>query len=208
MSTAKPLTIVRGKTLERAIRWEAKPIVRKAITAISLSTGAPRLTVAAHGIPDGWRGYCYGIKGTKELNVGDPERVTDRDYLEITVIDANTVEFNAINAADFGAYVSGGFLAFYTPRDLTGYICRVKFKDRVGGTVLLSTELADAPLNLITATVDNALKKISILVDATDTAALAWKKGVWEAEMESPTGIVDQLVPVNPVTVVDEVVTP
>lgn len=208
MTTTKPITLIRGKTFTLPILWETTPIVRKAITAISLATGAPRLTVTGHGVPDGWRVYCYGILGTTELNMLDPAKVRNSDYVEATVIDANTIELNSINAAGFKAYKSGGFLAYNAPHDLSGYVVRAKVKDKVGGTVLLSTEASDSPLDLITATVDDTAKRVTISVSATTTASLAWKKGIWDVEAESPGGAaVYQLVAPSEVAVADEVTT-
>ena len=54
--TDKEILIQKGKTFSLVVRWETEPIVRKAITAISLATGAPRLTISSHGITDGWNG--------------------------------------------------------------------------------------------------------------------------------------------------------
>ena len=207
MATTKSLAIVRGKTLQQVIRWETTPVVRKAITAISTVTGAPRLTVTGHGLTNGWRAACIGIKGMKELNAQDPAKLRDSDYNEVTVIDANTIEFNDVNAADFTAYTSGGFIVYNTAQDLTGYTAEVVIKDKVGGTILLSSRAADTPLNLITATVDNDAKTIAISISAATTAALTWKKGVWEVEMHSPTNVVTSLIAPSPVTVGDEVAT-
>lgn len=56
MAEMKERVIKRGKTFSLIVRWEnADLIVRKPITAISLAFGAPRLTVAGHGAPAGWR---------------------------------------------------------------------------------------------------------------------------------------------------------
>lgn len=199
--------INKGKTFQRVIRWETKPVVRKAIAGIDLSSGAPRLSVLSHGLTTGWRAYCYGIVGTTALNAEDPENIAPSDYFEVTVIDANTVEFNGVNAANFKAYVSGGFLAWNTPHDLDGYTCRVKIKDRVGGTVLLSTEVADAPKNLISAVPLNTPKTITLTIPASATAALTKRNAVIEVEMESPANIVDQLIPPTTVVIRDEVAT-
>jgi hypothetical protein len=84
----------------------------------------------------------------------------------------------------------------------------VKIKDRVGGTVLLSTEAGDSPLNLIVADADDALKTITVEIAATVTEDLTWDKGVWEVESEnSVTGVVRSIIAPSPVIVGDEVVT-
>lgn len=212
MATIKPLHIVRGKTLSLVIRWEQRtPIISKAITAISFATGFPRLTVASHGIPDGWRSAVVRVAAPKEINSkNDIPRTSD--LRETTVIDANTIEYNGLvpvtDGRDWSAYTTGGFVQYHTPKDLTDYEIRVKVKDRVGGTVLLSTELGDAPLNVITAVADNATKSITIEIPALDAEGITWSKGVWEVEGESSTGRVESIIAPSPVTVGDEVVTP
>jgi len=64
----------------------------------------------------------------------------------------------------------------------------MKIKDRVGGTVLASTEAADNPLNVITITIDNALKTITRKILATATDDFTFRTGVYDVEAVSPTG--------------------
>lgn len=207
MAVSKELTVIRGKTLQLALRWETTPFVYKAITAIA-NTAPASVTATSHGLTSGWRVAVVSVKGMTEINAEDPAKLRSKDFHEVTYVDADTVTLNDVNAAEFSTYASGGYLQFYTPRDLTNWTCRVKFKDKVGGTVLLSTEAADSPNNLITATVDNTAKVISILVPATATAALTKSSGVWEAEMyNSSTQVVESLVAVSKFTVTTEVVT-
>lgn len=182
MTKAKEILIERGKTFQMVIRWETEPVIRKAITAISIATGAPRLTVASHGIPDGWVGEIYGVEGMKPINeIGEQT---------LTMIDANTIELNGVTPAyDNGklwpAYTSGGFVKFNSPKDLTNYVPVIDFKDKVGGTVWASSQASNAPLNIITATADNATKKITLRISATATEAIPMtiKKGIAELEM-------------------------
>lgn len=186
----KEILIQKGKTFSLVVRWETEPIIRKAITAISLAAGAPRLTVAAHGIPDGWRGKPYGVEGMKQIN--------DIGYQSMTVIDANTIEFNSVTPVDdngraWSAYTSGGFLMFYTPQSLSGYTARMDIKDKIGGTVWASSEVADTPYDIINVVVDDATKTITLTIDAVDTAALTAKRGVADLELVSPTGVVTKL---------------
>ena len=169
MATIKPLHIVRGKTLSLVIRWEQRtPIISKAITAISFATGFPRLTVASHGIPDGWRSAVVRVAAPKEINSkNDIPRTSD--LRETTVIDANTIEYNGLvpvtDGRDWAAYTTGGFVQYHTPKDLTDYEIRVKVKDHVGGTVLLSTELGEVWYNYAV-----ALIKIGKTAEATSVA--------------------------------------
>ena len=193
----KEILIQKGKTFSLVVRWETEPVVRKVITAISLASGAPRLTVPSHGMPDGWRGAVYGVKGMKQINSANtPPRSSD--YQAVTVIDANTLEFNAVtpiddNGNDWDTYTSGGFIQYYTPQSLAGYTARMDIKDKIGGTVWASSESADAPNDIITITVDDATKTITIVIDAADTEALTVKKGVADLEMVSTGSVVTKL---------------
>lgn len=186
----KEILIQKGKTFTLVVRWETEPIVRKAITAVSLATGAPRLTVTSHGAPDGWRGMPYAVEGMKQLN--------DIGYQSMTVIDANTIEFNSVTPVDdngrvWSAYTSGGFLMFYTPQSLFGYTARIDIKDKIGGTVWASSDVADAPKDIIDIVVNDAAKTITLSIPATDTAALTAKKGVADLELVSAGGVVTKL---------------
>jgi hypothetical protein len=124
-----------------------------------------------------------------ELNA-EANAVKDGDYKPITVVDVDHIEINEINAAGFKAYLSGGYVQFNSPVDLAGYVARMQIKDKVGGAVLASSLVGDAPLNIVTLTVDNVAKTILLAISATATAAIAWKKGFYEIEMVSPTGVV------------------
>ena len=193
----KEILIQKGKTLTLIAYPETEPIVRKAITAISLASGAPRLTVADHGAPDGARGFVFGALGMKQINaVNNPPR--DSDYRRMTVIDANTIEFNEVTPADdngktWPAYTSGGFLQFNTPQSLSGYTARMDIKDKVGGTVIASSEVADTPLDIIDIVVSDTDKTVTLSIAAEDTAALTARSGVADLELVSPGGVVTKL---------------
>ena len=192
MASTKDLTIQQGKTFSLVIRWETEPIVYKPITDISLAFGAPRLGVPGHGCPAGWRAAVTRVKSPKQINAeNNPPKASD--YRPATVIDANTVEFNDLapfddNGNEWPAYTEGGFLQYNTPVDLTGYTARMKIKDKIGGTVLASTEAGDTPLNVLAIVIDNAAKTITLSIAATATDDFAWTKGVYDLEMVSPTG--------------------
>lgn len=210
MASTKDLTIQQGKTFSLVIRWETEPIIYKPITAISFAFGAPRLTVAGHGCPAGWRAAVTRVKSPKQINAeNNPPKASD--YQAVTVIDANTVEFNNLapfddNGNEWPAYTDGGFLQYNTPVDITGYSARMKIKDKAGGTVLASTEAGDSPLNVLTITLDAANKTITLSIAATATDDFAWTKGVYDLEMVSPTGVVTTILS-GKVTVTKEVTT-
>ena len=210
MADTKDLTIQQGKTFSLVIRWETEPIIFKPITDISLAAGAPRLTVAGHGCPAGWRASVTRVKSPKQINAeNNPPKASD--YRAVTVIDTNTVEFNDMapfddNGNEWPAYTEGGFLQYNTPVDLAGYTARMKIKDKVGGTVLASTEAGDTPLNVLAIAIDNAAKTITLTIEATATDDFAWTKGVYDLEMVSPSGVVTTILS-GKVSVTKEVTT-
>ena len=183
MAESNDLTILKGRTFTLVLRWETTPIVYKAITAIEQSAPA-RLTVPGHGCVDGWRAAVTGVKGMTEINA-EANKVRSADYQTVTIVDANTIEFNELDASGFKAYVSGGFLQYLTPVDLTGYTGRMKIKDKVGGTVLLSTESGDTPLDVIDITLDTSAKTITLTIAASATDDITWTRGVYDLEMVS-----------------------
>lgn len=192
MATNKDLTILQGSTFSVPVRWmNGDQIIRKPITGISITSGAPRLDVAGHGCPNGWPTAVTLVKGMTPINAKNAEP-KGADYRVTTVIDSNTLEYNAVspvddNGREWPAYISGGFVQWFAPIDLTGKSASMVIYDKKGGTVLASTETAHAPLDVITATVDAANKVITFSIKSSDTANFAWKKGVYEAEVYSTT---------------------
>lgn len=189
MATTKDLTIRQGKTFTMVLRWEIEPIIRKAISGISLDHGAPRLTVTGHGCPSGWRAAVTLVKGMTQLNAkNSPQK--DEDYMKATAIDANTVEFNDVtpvddNRREWPAWTSGGFIQYFTPADLTGFTGRFYIKDKIGGTVIASSEVADSPKNIVSVVLNNTDKTITVTIASTDTDDLSFKNAVYELEMAS-----------------------
>lgn len=210
MSDTKDLEIKQGKTFSLVIRWETEPIIYKPITGISFASGAPRLTVAGHWMPSGYRGAVTRVKGPTQINAkNSPPR--DADYVPGTVIDADTIELNGVapydaNGNEWPAYVSGGFWQYNTPVDLTVFTARMKIKDKVGGSVLASTEAGDSPLNVLAIAIDNTAKTITLTIDATATDDFTWTKGVYDLEMVSSVGVVTSLI-TGKVVVLKEVTT-
>lgn len=180
------LTIRRGETVDLPIRVESDTLVYKAITAIT-SSGAARITATAHDCPDGWRAAVANAGGMREINFpdcADGKPPKDGDMHRAAVIDANTIEFNAINSAGFRAYTSGGQLVYYAPLDLAAYTgARMDIKDRVGGTVLLSLRSADGELEL-----DAATDTLWLRLTDEATALLAFDSGVFDIELTDASG--------------------
>jgi hypothetical protein len=90
---------------------------------------------------------------------------------------------------------------YYAPRALSGSTARMKVKTKVGGTTLLTLTTENGGITLNTTAMT-----IELLVSATDTAALTWKKGVYDLELVSASGVVEALF-AGTVTVAPEITT-
>ena len=182
------LEIGKGKTFSHVLRYGIKPFVYKAITGIT-RTAPARVEAAGHGIIDGWPVAIVSVNGMREINAEcDPPHPTE--YRQATVVDANTVEFNDINASQYRDYVSGGYLQLYTPVDLIGSTPRMVVKTREGGEIIASSDAAhilDGAL-AVSVTVDNTLKTISFVFSDEVTAAIDKKFAVFGCELEDSLG--------------------
>ena len=132
-----------------------------------------------------------------------------------TLVDANTITLNDVNAAGYTAYASGGYIQYNTPVDLSVYAgalsigspggVRMSIKDKIGGTELLRLDTTTtSPQPRIV--VNNSNKTITFTIAAADTAALTWTKGVYDVELVSAGGVVTLLLSGN-ITVTKEVTT-
>ena len=191
MSATKDLAIRKGATFAQTLRWEAPPIVWKPITAISL-TAPVRLTVPAHGCPPNWR-----------VNVSCNKSMREMDGVKgvATVIDADTIEINTINASGFKPYKGDGYLSYNTPVDMTAMTARMSIKDKVGGTELLRLDTTNNGL-----VIDATECSITMRVDASVTELLTWKRGVYDIEVVDSLDTVHVLLS-GKVTVTPEVTT-
>ncbi|MBD1554758.1 hypothetical protein [Pseudomonas typographi] len=197
---AVDLTIIKGNTFEFAYRYAEPALVYREISAMPAKTPV-RLTSESHGIPDGWPVRIESVKTPAELN-SPPDGC---DAYIATVIDENTVELNGVNAADWRAYQSGGFIVFRKPFDLTGYAARMQVRDRVGGVLLLNLSSDSAAERDGTITLDTSLAAIIIALDAATTAAIPWQNAVYDLEIESPTGEVYPITGVSRISALPEV---
>ena len=114
-----------------------------------------------------------------EINA-EANKLTSRDYHQATVLDANTVEINDINAAGFKPYASGGYIQFGTPVYLTGFKARMTIKNRVGGTVLYTLTTENGGI-----VIDAAANLVTLNISAADTTLMTFTTGVYDLEMVS-----------------------
>ena len=174
MATLLDLEIQKGDTYSPVIRWAVLPFIYKAITAIA-NTAPVRITAAGHGLASGWPAAVVSAQGMKEINASSPPK--DDEYLPVTIVDGNTVEFNTVNASLFSKYTSGGYLQYYTPAPLSGRTARMQVKDKDGNVLLALT--SDNGRILL----DDTNHTITLLLTAAETAAITWKHGAYDLEV-------------------------
>lgn len=200
---AQPLDLVieQGKTFSRTIRWESTVLAWKAITAIGQV--APMLvTATGHGAPDGWKAAITNVLGMLNANAAHTPP-WDSEFQPLTFVGANQVAFNGVSAAGFDPYVSGGYLVYYVPVSLATMTARMKIKDRLGGTTLVT--LATPPVSGSGFVIDDTAKTITLTITAVDTAAFTWTDGVYDLEMVDSSNAAVVAILSGNVTVIDEV---
>lgn len=183
------IEIRQGETFQRIIRWEKPPFIYIPITAIA-KVAPVLITAPAHGLVTGWRTLVVSVLGMDDVNSPIHVPPRDTDFTQVTVVDVNTLTLNAVNAAGFSAYVSGGYLQFYTGEDLTGYTARMSIRNSIGGALIMSLT-SGAPDNRIT--ISTVTRTITVTINAADTAAysdISSRYDVYDLEMVSASGVV------------------
>ncbi len=190
----KEILIQKGDTFTLDVYWyDSDVVVRKPITAISLASGAPRVTATGHGMASGMQAFVILVEGMTDINAEHPENISFYDMHPVTVVSADVVEFNGINPVKdngqpWSAYTSGGFLCYYAPQSLAGVVASMSIYDRQDGVMWASSEASAAPLNIIGIVVDAANKKFSVSIPDDKTKALTAKKGVAEFRVTTLAG--------------------
>lgn len=113
-----PLQIARG--CHFALALQPSTVTRGYQAVAAVANAAPlRLTVTAHGLPNGWTAKPIGTGSSPLLRLG--EQI-------VTVVDADTLEINAVHALDWPAYEGGVQLVYLEPLDLSGYSARFEVR--------------------------------------------------------------------------------
>lgn len=192
------ITITRGKTFEFGYLYAEDELLYLPITGMP-SKAPARLTVQGHGVPDGWPVQVACVKAPGELNSADGE------FQVAKLVDADTIELNAVNAHCWKPFSGSGLLVLNKPMDLTDWKCRAQVRDRVGGTVLFTwhSDPAENPDGEIE--VDVAGSAFVLKIGAEATATLDWARGVYDVEAIAPGGEVYPVTAISSVMVADEV---
>lgn len=191
------ITIRKGETFSRVLRWESLPFVYTAITAITKAAPVA-ITSATHGLKTGWRAAVTGVVGMRQINSKNwPPRATD--FHKVTASDTNTVTFNDVSSAEYSTYTSGGFLVSYTPVSLAAFTARMQIRATADATTTLDSLVSPTDIVL-----DDTNHLITLTISATDTAAYDFTDAVYDLELVSGAGVVTRLLEGN-VTVLSEV---
>lgn len=164
-------------------RWGAPPFIYTPVTVLQLTP--LRFTATAHGIPDQWPVAIPDLPSLQKL-----QAVTwppgPCDITPIRSIDANTLEFNLVDASriNAAAATTTGNIAYQTPVNLTGF---------TGSFVVSSAFGVTPPLLTVAAVVDNTGKTVVVSLTGAQTAALAGTNNVFSLLMTSPTNVVTWL---------------
>lgn len=177
------LTVRRGASEDIPIRVESDVLVYVDITGIAAS--APiSITAPAHGLADGWRAAVMN-SGVPEIDTKWDDPIEDA-LRRITLVDANTIEFNDINGKSFTPYVAGGQIVYRAPLDLSQFVdARMNVKASVSGPVLATYKHTTGEL-----LIDLVTQSLRLTLDTTDTAALTAGKRVFDIELVRADGSV------------------
>jgi hypothetical protein len=126
----------------------------------------------------------------------DPPK--DKDYLPVSVIDANTLEFNSINATGYPALTAGsGVLMAKTPVDLTGAMITMQVRDDSGNLLFATTPKQEV--------YDPVTSSVSIRIEGADVKAWTFDSATYAIEAVFPDGTVSEFI-TGTITVLNEVV--
>ena len=193
------LTIIKGSTWSRVLRWGAMPFVYTPITAISRAAPCV-VTAAGHGLVTGQQAAVLSAGGMRQINAKSTPP-TARDFHKVTFVSSTQINFNDVDSSEFTPYTSGGFLCSYTPVSLAGYSARMKIR----ATPTDATALASlvSPTDIV---LDDVNHTITATIDAATTAAYTFSAGVYDLELVSgdATPVVTKLLRGN-IIVCDEV---
>lgn len=198
------LTIPRGKTFEYAFLYseDAQHPIYADIAAIT-DTAPVTLNVPGHGVPDGWLVRIEGVSVPGELNTA----ARDLQYDLARVVDADHLLLSGLNGSRWREYRSGGQVVYAKPFDLTGCHARATVRDRVGGNVLFRWHSSPDVERDGVIEMDTEGCQIVLILDAATSAAIPWRRGVYEVELIDATGRVHAVTAISRITVTKEVTT-
>jgi hypothetical protein len=94
-------------------------------------------------------------------------------------VSAGTITVNAVNAAGYSTYTSGGVVSWAVPKSLAGVTARMQIRSKITDDIVIK-ELTTANGGIL---IDDTAKTITIYMSATDTAALSFSSAVYSLEL-------------------------
>ncbi len=196
------LSVRKGASADIPILVETDTLSFSAISGME-KVAPLRVTSTGHGIIDGWRAAVVDAKGMTELNAADSSSVRDSELHRVTVVDANTIEFDGISAANFKTYTGSGYLAFYAPKDLSDYTAaRMDLKTRAGGEVVLALSTTDGTLEI-----DAAASAVYVRLPDDALDEVPARDYVFDVELIRPDGVDAICAATSTISVLPEITT-
>ncbi len=187
------LDFIKGVTFVATVRWEGREVVYKPIT--SISQAAPvEIACQNHNVPAGWRVAISAVKGMSQINAANvPPK--DKDFHRATIVSANAIALNDVNAASFSAYKGGGYIEYKAPVDLDGFTARMQIRPSLNSAELIDELTSDdARLPGTGILIDNAAKTVSIKIASGETDAYTFTNAVYSLELISSDGVVSRVI--------------
>lgn len=184
-----PMRLIRGSTYRDTRRLMQPPKEYRPLTGIT-ATAPIRLTVPDHGLTSDWLAWVSGTTGMQELNREPPRQLPHR----VEVIDADTLEINAVNAVGLKPVAGAGQLIYQPPIDLTGATARLIIREQEEGGDQLLVLTTGAGIDI------TAPGTLAVEISAADTAGITWTSGWYHLEITYADGTVSRFFR-GPVTV-------
>jgi len=175
----------RGATFVKRFMWDNGVLDSTPITAITQAAPVV-VTAASHGLVNGWRAAVVSAGGMVALNSQNyPPKTSDLKL--ITVVDANNVQFDDINSADFVAYTSGGFLISRQAVSLAGATATMNIRTAPQAGTILKTLTSSPAAGIV---LDDSAKTITVTFD---TAAETWDFGYFDLEITQASAVIVEI---------------
>lgn len=175
------LLVLQGSTFSHVLSWGADPPTLKPITGIS-KAAPPVITAPAHGLVANWPVWIADVQGMKQINNPfGPDESPDNDPYTVAIIDSSNISLQGQSSISYTAYLSGGYLLYFPPIDLSGYTARMQIRQpKASSTIILELNTSNGGIVL-----DNVGKTITLVMTAVQTAALTFGVADYDLEMIS-----------------------
>jgi len=177
------LEIIQGATFEKTFFWYSGAKVIKAITGITAAY-PPVISCNTHGLPSNEMPcQIVSVKGMTEINTVTDDDSDEDDFVYALKSGANAFTLPDVNAADYTAYLSGGYLVYTPPKDLTTYKARLQVRASRADTATLVSLTSDPGAGIVLTASEG---QITVTIDSAATALLDFVNAVYDLELYVP----------------------